>query len=579
MIMEYVDGGEIMWREEDSEHGDASPLLPLDTVRIMFRDVVLGLEYCEFSCRRLLIKSPVHFQGIVHRDIKPQNLLVSRTNQVKIADFGVSFFQEQHEQLHIRVDRNFQTSSGQASTHPDLQGNRPLMTAAAVNELARTAGSPAFFAPELCFDSRVVSTLGSLPPHSVKEPPSSQYPQMQFPTHPQTAITISPFFYIDSPELLPSHSLCSSNSPPLPPPMAIDRLPYQTLQDYGKSNSSCSLSAYPFRNSKQFDISHPSFANRHTLHFSLPSNSVDAQPLENVCDDSTTTTLDHLQDDAKRKSFRLKPVESTPPPSNQQQFSPNISISNQQLTSVNSSLSHPQSSLTNQQLQLNNTTSHVAPSPHTDTHQPPIKIAHDTAVAPLASPQIFYPRESVGQPRVGKEIDIWALGVTLYCLVFGCLPFVAATEFELFHIIPQQKLSFPITNLHGDLSLSNEGRHLLDLLERLLEKDPLKRISLAEVKRHPWLRPAIQGDLDAWIENTYPVSISVSEDDVRSAVTTGFLGRMLERMRRQFSAIIQLRQRRSEGDSIRPLERTHSLPILSIFPPRFTHSRQPQHNK
>jgi [calcium/calmodulin-dependent protein kinase] kinase len=32
----------------------------------------------------------VHFQKIVHRDLKPSNLLLSETDCVKIADFGVS---------------------------------------------------------------------------------------------------------------------------------------------------------------------------------------------------------------------------------------------------------------------------------------------------------------------------------------------------------------------------------------------------------------------------------------------------------------------------------------------------------
>ena len=37
--------------------------------------------------------------------------------------------------------------------------------------------------------------------------------------------------------------------------------------------------------------------------------------------------------------------------------------------------------------------------------------------------------------EIGKAIDIWAIGVTLYCLVFGRLPFEADYEFELFHKI------------------------------------------------------------------------------------------------------------------------------------------------
>lgn len=64
----------------------------------------------------------VHFQGVIHRDIKPANLLLSREGRVKISDFGVS---------HV------------------CQGDITDEV-----ELAKTAGTPMFFAPELCSGER-----------------------------------------------------------------------------------------------------------------------------------------------------------------------------------------------------------------------------------------------------------------------------------------------------------------------------------------------------------------------------------------------------------------------------------------
>jgi serine/threonine protein kinase len=100
-------GGQLQWRD-----ADANPVLNIEQIRSIIRDTVLGLEY-------------LHFQGIIHRDIKPANLLYDSNHRVKISDFGVSHLSKVDEE------------TGQTLTENDL-------------ELSKTAGSPAFFAPELC---------------------------------------------------------------------------------------------------------------------------------------------------------------------------------------------------------------------------------------------------------------------------------------------------------------------------------------------------------------------------------------------------------------------------------------------
>src|SRR5262249_54844998 len=98
------------------------PCFTLEKARSTFRGTVLGLEY-------------LHYQGVVHRDIKPANLLWTRDHRVKISDFGVSYFGRP-----IRDGEPDETVS--ESEAKDFDDDL---------ELAKTVGTPAFFAPELCY--------------------------------------------------------------------------------------------------------------------------------------------------------------------------------------------------------------------------------------------------------------------------------------------------------------------------------------------------------------------------------------------------------------------------------------------
>jgi urea transport system substrate-binding protein len=71
LVMEFIAG--VNLAELVSERG----LLPVAESCDLIRQAAVGLEY-------------IHSQGLVHRDIKPHNLLVSRTGQVKILDLGLA---------------------------------------------------------------------------------------------------------------------------------------------------------------------------------------------------------------------------------------------------------------------------------------------------------------------------------------------------------------------------------------------------------------------------------------------------------------------------------------------------------
>eukprot|EP01025_Chloroclados_australasicus_P049435 TRINITY_DN5630_c1_g1_i3.p1 TRINITY_DN5630_c1_g1~~TRINITY_DN5630_c1_g1_i3.p1 ORF type:complete len:491 (+),score=54.16 TRINITY_DN5630_c1_g1_i3:77-1549(+) len=78
----------------------------------------------------------------------------------------------------------------------------------------------------------------------------------------------------------------------------------------------------------------------------------------------------------------------------------------------------------------------------------------------------------------GFKADIWALGVCLYCFVFGKVPF-AGSWVELYDAIINQPVTFP-----KDVRISADLRNLLMLL---LEKNPAKRLTCVQILEHPWV--------------------------------------------------------------------------------------------
>lgn len=72
----------------------------------------------------------------------------------------------------------------------------------------------------------------------------------------------------------------------------------------------------------------------------------------------------------------------------------------------------------------------------------------------------------------GKAADIWSMGVTLYCLKYGHIPFEKSGIFELYDSIKDDQPDFS----------EEPDTDLVDLMSKLLEKDPNKRIKMSELR-------------------------------------------------------------------------------------------------
>ncbi|PWA91220.1 protein kinase, ATP binding site [Artemisia annua] len=93
------------------------------------------------------------------------------------------------------------------------------------------------------------------------------------------------------------------------------------------------------------------------------------------------------------------------------------------------------------------------------------------------TPVFTAPECCLGQNYHGKTADIWAVGVTLYCMIFGQYPFLGDTLQDTYDKIVNNTLSLP----------EDMNPLLKNLIEGLLCKDPMQRMTLEAVSLHPWV--------------------------------------------------------------------------------------------
>ncbi|XP_049272129.1 serine/threonine-protein kinase SIK2 isoform X3 [Rhipicephalus sanguineus] len=94
---------------------------------------------------------------------------------------------------------------------------------------------------------------------------------------------------------------------------------------------------------------------------------------------------------------------------------------------------------------------------------------------PYAAPEVFE-----GKRYVGPEVDVWSLGVVLYVLVCGALPFDGSSLQVLRSRVLSGRFRIPFF-------MSTECEHLI---RKMLVLDPSRRMTVEQVKRHRWLQPA-----------------------------------------------------------------------------------------
>lgn len=138
------------------------------------------------------------------------------------------------------------------------------------------------------------------------------------------------------------------------------------------------------------------------------------------------------------------------------------------------------------------------------------------------SPNYAAPEVIKGSLYAGPEVDIWSSGVILYALLCGTLPFDDDHIPTLF-----KKIRSGIFAIPGHLSSLIAG-----LLTAMLQVDPIKRITIEQIKEHDWFKidlpsylfPSTDNEgkhLDDEVINEICEKFGVEESDVRLELLTG----------------------------------------------------------
>ncbi|KAH6662733.1 hypothetical protein B0J14DRAFT_284996 [Halenospora varia] len=233
-----------------------------------------------------------------------------------------------------------------------------------------------------------------------------------------------------------------------------------------------------------------------------------------------------------------------------------------------------------------------------------LELAKTVGTPAFFAPELCYTDLDIEQPKVTEQIDVWSLGVTLYCLIYARIPFLAEDEYQLFKCIakdevyiPRRRLKAVDPNAHtstsqtnlskradpssglyredGELEYEDIDEELYDLLRRMLIKDPLERMKLREVKRHPWVIKGIDNFI-GWLDDTDPSRkaggrrIAVDDRELeRAVVPITFLERARSAVKKTINKVISVTrsETRSEGSRKRAISSATSSGTENLHPP------------
>ncbi|EDV22115.1 uncharacterized protein TRIADDRAFT_50686 [Trichoplax adhaerens] len=121
------------------------------------------------------------------------------------------------------------------------------------------------------------------------------------------------------------------------------------------------------------------------------------------------------------------------------------------------------------------------------------------------SPAYAAPELIAGKPYLGSKADIWSMGILLYALLCGYLPFDDDNTVKLYKQILKGEYETPRWLSHGSIKI----------LDSMLQTDPNQRITVKHLLSHPWVMTNYGVPVE-WRSKYKPGSIDSEVIDVMS---------------------------------------------------------------
>jgi serine/threonine protein kinase len=126
------------------------------------------------------------------------------------------------------------------------------------------------------------------------------------------------------------------------------------------------------------------------------------------------------------------------------------------------------------------------------------------------TPAYMSPELVQKQKYLPAKVDVWALGIIMFKIIFNSVPFHATSLSDLYHRIVTQELVFP-SSTHSSCTTCKLLLPLVkDLIASMLNKNPAERPTVTEIMKHQLFGTLMSADAKLFVSASHSV---IGEDE------------------------------------------------------------------